>query len=41
VTVNDSFFDLWFNLNPHDTQELISDEEDDVLLDENDEMLID
>lgn len=41
VTVNDSFFDLWFNLDPHDTQELISDEEDDVLLDENDEMLID
>ena len=41
VTINDSFFDLWFNVNPHATCQLVTDEDDTVLTDENDEPLID
>lgn len=41
VTVNDSFFDLWFNLDAHAARELITDEDGYVLTDENNEFLID
>lgn len=41
VTVNDSYFDLWFDVEPHGACELITDEEGEVLTDENNELLID
>lgn len=41
ITQNDSFFDLWFDVNPHDTCELIADEDNIVLTDEEGTMLID
>lgn len=41
VTVNDSFFDLWFELDAHAVRNLVSDENGEVLTDENGEMLID
>lgn len=41
VTYNDSFFDLWFDVDPHAKRELLLDETNDVLLDENNEYLID
>ena len=41
VTVNDSFFDLWFELDAHAVRDLVSDENGEVLTDENGEMLID
>lgn len=40
VTVNDSFFDLWFELDAHGSCSLLTDETDDVLTDENDVLLI-
>ena len=41
VTVNDSYFDLWFDVEPHGARELIADENGEVLTDENGELLID
>lgn len=41
VTQNDSFFDIWFELNAHPACELITDEDGVVLTDENGEFLID
>lgn len=41
VTVNDSYFDLWFDVEPHGVCELITDENGEVLTDENGELLID
>jgi hypothetical protein len=40
LTVNDSFFDLWFNVDAHGKDELLTDENDVVFTDENDEPLI-
>lgn len=40
LTQNDSFFDLWFDVNPHDTLEICQDEIGDEVLDENNEVLI-
>ncbi len=40
-TYNDSFFEQWFDVEAHGASSLITDEEDDVLCDEDDEMLID
>ena len=40
ITVNDSFFDLWFNLEAHGASELLTDENDEVITDENDEPFI-
>lgn len=40
ITQNDSFFDIWFDVNPHDTFELLSDEDGVVLTDEEETMLI-
>ena len=41
LTVNDSFFDLWFDVNPHEPRELCLDHDGTELLDENNEPLID
>lgn len=41
VTVNDSFFDLWFNVDAHSSRQLIADENGEVLTDENNEPYID
>lgn len=41
LTVNDSFFDQWFDVDAHAARELCLDETSDVLLDENNEFLID
>ncbi|MBR1526838.1 MAG: hypothetical protein IJ640_09310 [Prevotella sp.] len=41
VTVNDSFFDIWFDADPHAPCELIADEDGNVLTDENGNFLID
>lgn len=41
VTYNDSFFDLWFDIDPHDTMQLAADESDELLLaDDGDYFLI-
>lgn len=41
VTQNDSFFDIWFDVNPHAVCELLADEDNIVLTDEDGVMLID
>lgn len=41
MTVNDSFFDCWFNVDAHASRELCLDDENVVLTDENGEFLID
>ena len=41
VTQNDSFFDIWFDVNPHAVCELLTDEDNIVLTDEDGVMLID
>lgn len=41
VTQNDSFFDIWFDVNPHAVCELLADEDNIVLTDEEGVMLID
>ena len=41
VTQNDSFFDIWFDVNPHAACELLADEDNIVLTDEDGVMLID
>ena len=41
VTVNDSFFDQWCEVNAHQPRELCLDEDDEVLTDEDGEYLID
>lgn len=40
VTVNDSFFDIWFNISAHPACTLLADESNAVLTDENNEYLI-
>ena len=41
ITHNDSFFDIWFDVNPHAVCELLADEDNIVLTDEDGVMLID
>lgn len=41
LTQNDSYFDLWFDVNPHSACELVADEDNYVLTDEEGVMLID
>lgn len=41
ITQNDSFFDIWFDVNPHAVCELLADEDNIVLTDEDGVMLID
>lgn len=41
ITHNDSYFDIWFDVNPHHACELVADEDNDVLTDEEGVMLID
>lgn len=41
ITHNDSYFDIWFDVNPHAACELIADEDNAVLTDEEGVMLID
>lgn len=41
ITHNDSYFDIWFDVNPHHACELVADEDNTVLTDEEGVMLID
>ena len=41
ITHNDSYFDIWFDVNPHHACELVADEDNAVLTDEEGVMLID
>lgn len=41
ITHNDSYFDIWFDVNPHHACELVADEDNSVLTDEEGVMLID
>lgn len=41
ITHNDSYFDIWFDVNPHQACELVADEDNAVLTDEEGVMLID
>lgn len=41
ITHNDSYFDIWFDVNPHAACELVADEDNAVLTDEEGVMLID
>lgn len=41
ITHNDSYFDIWFDVNPHHACELVADEDNSVLADEEGLMLID
>ena len=41
VTINDSFFDIWFDVDPHAPCQLIADEDNNVLTDEDNTFLID
>ena len=41
ITHNDSYFDIWFDVNPHHAFELVADEDNAVLTDEEGVMLID
>lgn len=41
ITHNDSYFDIWFDVNPHAVCELVADEDNAVLTDEEGVMLID
>lgn len=41
ITHNDSYFDIWFDVNPHSACELVADEDNAVLTDEKGVMLID
>lgn len=41
ITHNDSYFDIWFDVNPHHECELVADEDNAVLTDEEGVMLID
>lgn len=41
VTYNDSYFDLWFELDAHPARQLVADENGEILTDENGEILID
>lgn len=41
ITHNDSYFDIWFDVNPHHACELVADEDNAVLADEEGLMLID
>ena len=41
ITHNDSYFDIWFDVNPHHACELVADEDNAVLTDEEGVMIID